>query len=292
LGRLLLLITCIFCVFNVHAVQGRWIDDDIDGDGIPDTFNHDTDRDGIIDVEDNDMNGDGIPDTYNHDTDGNGIIDVLDDDDDNDGILDVQEFDTDRDGIIDDLDNDDDNDGIPDELDDDDDGYGILMMNFLDDDDDNDGILDILEGGADGYEILDYKFLDDDDDNDGIPDELDDDDDNDGIPDIEDNDGLDDQPSRVMAILDSCIDGQSSLDGLLYCEKQLKMIFGEREVEVPQYDDKFKLYLRYQLLEQKIEFTKQKIQLQSKFDEYRAKTSTAFNSIRAALDQVGFGAQG
>ncbi|HZI45109.1 MAG TPA: PilC/PilY family type IV pilus protein, partial [Ilumatobacter sp.] len=61
---------------------------------------------------DNDSDGDGLPDIED-DTDGDGIPDSLDDDDNGDGVLDAEE-DTDRDGVPNSLDDDDDNDGIPD----------------------------------------------------------------------------------------------------------------------------------------------------------------------------------
>ena len=65
------------------------VDDDDDGDGIPDHMEKDTD-------------GDGIPDHLDDDDDGDGIPDHLDKDDDGDGIPDDQE-DSDGDGIPDHL---------------------------------------------------------------------------------------------------------------------------------------------------------------------------------------------
>ncbi|PVD24176.1 hypothetical protein C0Q70_14646 [Pomacea canaliculata] len=70
------------------------MDTDRDGNGIPDfmerdtdDIEEDTDGDGIPDYLDDDANGDGIPDKQ-QDADGDGIPDYLDDDDNNDGIVD------------------------------------------------------------------------------------------------------------------------------------------------------------------------------------------------------------
>jgi type IV pilus assembly protein PilY1 len=71
------------------AAQALFVDNDSDGDGLPD-IEDDTDGDGIDDSVDEDANGNGIPDGQ-EDTDGDGIPNDLDDDDDNDGIPDVDE---------------------------------------------------------------------------------------------------------------------------------------------------------------------------------------------------------
>jgi gliding motility-associated-like protein len=115
------------------------IDEDSDGDGIPDSVETgsdptkpvDTDKDGTPDYLDKDSDGDGIPDSVETgsdptkpvDTDKDGIPDYLDKDSDGDGIPDSVEagsdptkpVDTDKDGIPDYLDKDSDGDGIPDE---------------------------------------------------------------------------------------------------------------------------------------------------------------------------------
>ncbi len=51
---------------------------------------------------DNDSNGDGIPDIEQRDSDGDGVPDYKDTDDDNDGIPDTEDDDDDGDGIPDD----------------------------------------------------------------------------------------------------------------------------------------------------------------------------------------------
>ncbi len=141
--------------------------------------NHDTDGDGVFDLEE-------VVDPSNPaDTDKDGQIDALDPDDDNDGVPTRQEViipddpnksadfkDTDEDGIPDHLDADDDGDGVPtyDEtdggknIDKDTDGDGI--PDYLDADDDGDGVstFDETDGGKD---------IGKDSDGDGIPDYLD-----------------------------------------------------------------------------------------------------------------------
>ncbi len=75
----------------------------------------DFDNDGVMDSIDNDDDGDSIPDAQEGsiDSDGDGIPNCLDTDSDNDGVLDIIEsdVDTDHDGIPDYLDTDSDNDG-------------------------------------------------------------------------------------------------------------------------------------------------------------------------------------
>jgi len=55
--------------------DGDVVDDDTDGDGVPDYTDRDDDNDGIL-TEDEDANGDGDP--TNDDTDGDGVPDYLD----------------------------------------------------------------------------------------------------------------------------------------------------------------------------------------------------------------------
>ena len=106
---------------------------DIDGDGINDNFDLDSDNDGLRDIdedggtgidpsgdidndgllnyEDDDMDGDGLANGADTDADGNTVPDTWSKADANsDGILDV--FDADRDGVADFRDKDSDNDGI------------------------------------------------------------------------------------------------------------------------------------------------------------------------------------
>jgi hypothetical protein len=192
---------------------------DIDGDGIPNTYDidhpdnagkFDTDGDGIINEADADNNlhlpdidGDGVIDAYDYDDDGDGVPDEQDaDHPDNAGKLD-----TDSDGVLDEFDLDDDGDGIPDERDadhpsnsgePDTDSDGLLDK--YDEDDDNDGIPDIedashpdnaLERDVDGDDIID-KY-DTDIDGDGVVNAIDMDDDGDGVPDLADVDSPENQ---------------------------------------------------------------------------------------------------
>lgn len=136
---------------------------DVDGDGVPDTW----ERENGLDPSTSDSDGDGIEDIYEcsndftqpaGDTDGDGIIDALDDDSDGDGILDADEAnldasgapsDTDGDGYYDFQDLDSDNDGVSDadEAGESEDGLpldtdGDTVPNYLDLDSDNDGVAD------------------------------------------------------------------------------------------------------------------------------------------------------
>lgn len=63
--------------------------DDIDGDGIPNSEDPDIDGDGIPNDIDPDIDGDGIPNESDPDQDGDGINDEDDPDDDNDGTPDL-----------------------------------------------------------------------------------------------------------------------------------------------------------------------------------------------------------
>ena len=202
-----------------------YLDDDDDGDGIPDFLEEEAktaELSGKVvlpeqptQAAEKDSDGDGIPDYIDDDDDNDGIPDYLDDDDDGDGILDifeeqeeeplkesekviileqptdVTEKDSDGDGIPDSIDDDDDNDGIPDYLDDDDDGNGIL--DFLETESDQVTVYDQFATVVDTAvhtteKTEDSGYSEKDSDGDGIPDYLDDDDDNDGIPDYLDDD--------------------------------------------------------------------------------------------------------
>lgn len=183
---------------------------DTDRDGIIDLEDPDDDGDGIPDASDADDDGDGTPDTSDPshelttDTDGDKVPDALDPDDDGDGISDTYDpdspacrttsitpsvsdpsgaLDSDRDGQPDATDFDDDADGLPD---------------FMDPDDDGDGIPDEAESSARALTLAPTRCLggqrvpvvDDqpDLDGDGTPNASDPDDDGDGIPDATDPD--------------------------------------------------------------------------------------------------------
>jgi len=191
--------------------DGDWLNDDADGDSIPDFLDDDDDGDGLAMEWTDDGKGGFVED---YDSDGDGIVDRLDPDDDDDGVPTADEavrdpktgdlLDSDGDGLVDHLDDDDDDDGTltvdegtgdtdgdgaPDYLDPDDDGDGLLstleldedtddddLPNRLDDDDEGDSVSTLLEDvNGDGV-------YDDDTDGDGTPDYLDDDDDGDCIP--------------------------------------------------------------------------------------------------------------
>jgi uncharacterized repeat protein (TIGR01451 family) len=199
-------------------------DEDLDGDGIPNSSegDGDSDGDGIPDYRDEDSDNDGIPDSIegNVDTDGDGIPDYLDEDSDGDGIPDSIEgnVDTDGDGVPDYLDEDSDGDGIPDSIEGNVDTDGDGIPDYRDLDSDNDGIPDSVEAvctpghgsgfpcDTDGDDTPDY--VDTDSDNDGIPDSIEgaDDADGDGIPNYRDldsdGDGIPDE-----------VEGYSDADG-------------------------------------------------------------------------------
>ena len=153
----------------------------------------DADNDGILNYQDPDfctLNGFGV--CANLDNDNDGIINSFDLDSDNDGIPDIVEaggVDTNGDGRVDVMD-DTDGDGLYNMYDTTDGGNNILNLdtdgdgipNFLDLDADNDGIQDILEAGgvdANGDGMVDSYT---DTDNDGFHDPVDGDVGNDGTP--------------------------------------------------------------------------------------------------------------
>lgn len=173
---------------------GEKTEDDLDGDGIPNS-------------EDPDIDGDGIPNASDHDMDGDGIPNELDDDIDGDGIPNDEDdtpfgppggvgpwADPDGDGIPNIFDNDDDGDGIPD---------GVIgpgscdggLTVVTDENADCDGYCIDVEAGlvpCDDGGVPGTGFPDTD--GDGIPDILDEDDDNDGIPDGQDTNPRGDDP--------------------------------------------------------------------------------------------------
>ena len=194
--------------FDIAGTNNATLDANNDGriDRTGDNQNvasFDRDRDGIADIIDRapnrfgtiaDLDGDGILDDAEDDTDGDGIPDI------DEGGIDV---DTDDDGVPDFRDLDGDNDGIPDSVEGADDFDGDGIPNFLDLDSDNDGIFDIIEvnnidfdislidvnndGRVDGFDIAGSTTVSFanavDTDEDGNPDYLDTDSDGDGIPD-------------------------------------------------------------------------------------------------------------
>ena len=177
---------------------------DVDGDGVPDFRDLDSDGDGIADLVEAggtdadgdrrvdgfaDADGKGVDDTVQasalplFDTDGDGVADFRDTDSDGDTIDDRTESggetpprDTDGDGAADYRERDSDGDGVSDRIEagddpsapDDMDGDGV--RDAVDADSDGDGLLDSVEGGVDS-------------DGDGVTDERDRDSDNDGIGD-------------------------------------------------------------------------------------------------------------
>jgi hypothetical protein len=162
-------------------------DDDCDG---VDDVDEDDDGDGIPNDEDDDDDGDGTPD-FDDDDDGDGIPNCQDPDDDNDGTADWLDCDwagtgggcwpdddppgdEDGDGTPDRQDPDNDGDGTPDWLEDPD---GDGLPNWQDGDDDGDGTPDEHDPDHDPQDDAP------DHDDDGDPDVTDPDDDNDGTPD-------------------------------------------------------------------------------------------------------------
>ncbi|MGY5351794.1 Calx-beta domain-containing protein [Wenyingzhuangia sp. IMCC45533] len=217
------------------TVSGDWknLNNDTDGDGIPNYLDVDDDGDGVDTKDENVESRDNDP--TNDDTDGDGRPNYLDDDDDNDGILtqdenvqsddnDPTNDDTDGDGIPNYLEEDDDGDGVKtidedldidgDNEDDDTDGDGI--PNYLDDDDDGDSIKTIDED----VENVDGDPENDDTDGDGTPNYLDTDDDGDGIDTIDevnDSDSNTDPLRRDDIVLTKLItpNGDNANDGFV-----------------------------------------------------------------------------
>ncbi|MGD1847058.1 MAG: FG-GAP-like repeat-containing protein, partial [Salibacteraceae bacterium] len=204
---------------NTATNERDWREiNDLDGDGIADALDLDTDNDGIPDA--NESNGN---DPFG-DEDGDGILNFQDNSDggnsgdgsttnytdsNGDGIPDV--YDTDGDGVPNHADLDSDNDGIPDLQES---GMSTADLAALDADNDgvidntitfgNNGLANDLETSADNG-VLD--FTPGDTDSDGVPDSQDLDSDNDGISDLAEND------AGTDAINDGVVDGSTDADG-------------------------------------------------------------------------------
>ncbi len=225
---------------NNTEVEDICLDNDIDGDGVPnaeDAFlrdeneSVDTDGDGIGNNADIDDDNDGILDENdtnatnpnepvvggNLDTDNDGIVDGIDPDDDNDGVLDGDDVnrtnpDSDGDGLNDFLDT---NDTNPDT-----DGDGIvdgLDLNHTNPDIDGDGIVDGNDTNATNPDVpVVGGNLDTD--NDGIVDGIDPDIDGDGVVNVQDafprdaNEWLDTDNDGIGNNADTDDDGDGVLD--------------------------------------------------------------------------------
>ena len=154
---------------------------DLDGDGIQNSYDLDSDGDGISDATETAT-----------DTDGDGMFNFLDFDSDNDTIPDSVETaaDADGDGMANYLDLDADNDSLLDSVEGSGDADSDSIANFLDPDSDGDGILDSTETASDTDGDGTPNYLDTDSDNDTIPDatETATDTDGDGLPNYLDTD--------------------------------------------------------------------------------------------------------
>jgi len=166
--------------------------EDLDGDGVPNLRDLDSDGDSIGDLIEA---GDSDPYTMPTDSDGDGLADFIDENSDNNCVLDRDEF-NEHDGMAGDLDED----GTPDFADFDNDGDGISddieigascalvdhdsdgIPDYMDIDSDNDGIGDVFEAGTN-----DFQDEPVDTDEDGIPDYLDMDSDGDGLLDADES---------------------------------------------------------------------------------------------------------
>jgi hypothetical protein len=151
---------------------------DSDGDGLDDAI--DVDATGGTDVD-----GNGIDDSFEtSDLDGDGVPDYLDTDTDDDGIPDLVEGsgDSDGDGMPDFTDTDSDNDGIPDAVED---GSTPPLTGNDSDFDGIDDAIDVDSTGGDDLngDGIDDAFTPTDTDGDGIPDHVDRDSNSDGVPD-------------------------------------------------------------------------------------------------------------
>ena len=216
----------------------------------------DLDGDGIVDRYDTDTDGDQVPDDRDNrpfDTDDDGLYNTVDPDDDNDGIPDNEEIkyglnplnpDTNGDGIPDNLDGEDtDGDGIVDSIDpfpeepaDETDLDGDGLADSADPDTDSDGILnedDPLPWDSDNDG--EYNTVDRDPDGDGILGEVDTgcdlDCDNDGVADKDDtdrdNDGLSDAVETILSMNSRVADVLSEVGIYIPADMTLDPLGGE-----------------------------------------------------------------
>jgi len=235
-------------VITADDALGGFNDGEVEDYSFP--IEQDSDGDEIPDTEDPDNDNDGIPDTVEGltlDTDSDGFLNYLDVDSDADGIPDYAEAgpdasspkNTDGDTLPDYLDTDSNNDGTPDSA-------GIAG------DSDGDGITDALEGAgdSDGDGILNINDIDSDNDlipdsveigisaptpvdtdGDLIPDFLDLDSDNDGIPDI--------YESNVLAVdvaeVDQNNDGRADNTQLFGSNGYVNFVARGDNPDIPQY---------------------------------------------------------
>merc|ERR1712018_97027 len=98
MNKLLLLLLGIFLLSGI-ATAGFWGDVDSDQDGLTDAVDDDDDGDGIPDDEE-DYDGDGLSNEDDPDDDGDGVLDG-DEDDDGDGLENDEDPDDDNDGVMD-----------------------------------------------------------------------------------------------------------------------------------------------------------------------------------------------
>ena len=172
---------------------------DLDGDGVPNSEDLDSDNDGIADLYESgnaaaialDANGDGFLDiTEAVDSDSDGILDVYEGSDLNSNIG-LEPVDTDGDGIVDLYDLDSDNDSIPDTVEARPSfGYVTNDGDVTDDDSDGDGVLDMFDVDSvfgSSYVNFMSPHADPNDIWDDIPDYLDSDSDGDGFDDIDES---------------------------------------------------------------------------------------------------------
>ncbi len=219
--------------FSFNSLDDGSLGNFIDGFELT-SVSRDTDEDGTPDHLDNDADGDGIPDARETalDADGDGTPNYLDLDSDADNIDDAIEgnIDSDGDGEANFLDTDSDNDGLPDIDEGNVDADGDGQPDFLTPaapvtppgpaDTDADSIPDSVEGtgDSDGDGVADRLDLDSD--NDGIPDanESSNDRDGDGVANYLDLDSDEDGISDLMEARVDIFDSQeldADLDGVI-----------------------------------------------------------------------------
>jgi hypothetical protein len=181
---------------------------DVDGDGVPNFLDEDSDGDSLLDIDEVLDDACGTPPT--NDLDSDGIPDFLDADGNGDGIPDIDQVDGAEDA---------DGDTIPDFLDNDIDGDGILNRVELGlegepIDSDFDGVPDYLDQDSDGDFILDETEGTRDIDNDDIPNFRDLDSDGDGLSDVREAGDSDLSTDPVICDRELDIEWNAEEDGL------------------------------------------------------------------------------